>query len=285
MNPNSNKIRFVLFILVSLLCHFAWAQEEVIIPTTVQKGFADLNGISAKLFLTEGAEGVKKPMVILLHGCGGAYQKNGLLSERMLEYTKLMNENGWNALVLDSFKSRHVRQICTEKYSNRTVTQGMRVQDVLDTMIFLSAQNYVDVDRIALIGWSNGASTVLAATNLNNSVIQSFNIKPKVAAIFYPGCNTDRKKGYSPSAPLLLQIGAVDDWTPPLPCRLMVQEASEPKPKMIEYENSYHGFDSLQTVKIRTDVPRGLVHYGGNPSANLESKKHLIAFFQSHLQP
>ena len=276
-------LKILMIFIFPLICNIAWSQVDLIVPSSAQNGLDDSNGLSAKLFLTGGAIAEKKPIVILLHGCGGAYQKNGLLSDRMVEYTKLINENGWNALVLDSFKSRHVRQICTEKYSNRSVTQGMRVQDVLDTLNFLSTQYYADVDRIALIGWSNGASTVLAATNLNNLNIKNFHIRPKVAAIFYPGCNSDQRKGYAASAPLLLQIGALDDWTPPQSCRVMVQEASEPKPRMLEYADSYHGFDSLQPVKIRTDVPRGLVHYGGNVKANLESKKQLIEFFQKQL--
>jgi dienelactone hydrolase len=220
-----------------------------------------------------------------LHGCGGAYNAKGQLSKRMLDYAKLMNDQGWHALVLDSFTARGVTQICTQAYSQRLITPKLRAQDVLDAHQWLSEHIDVDKDHIAYLGWSNGGSTVLAATNLNNGFVASSKLKPAGASVFYPGCVEDLKLGYRPNANMLIQVGDSDDWTPPGPCKDLVTQSASPIPEIIAYPDAYHQFDSDQEVKIRYDVGRGQgVHYGGHPQAYQASTNRLLEFLKSALR-
>lgn len=222
--------------------------------------------------------------VIMLHGCGGAYDAKGKLSPRMIDYARLLNDQGWHALVLDSFSSRGAKQICTQPYSKRQITPKLRAQDVLDAHLWLTHQLEVDKDHIAYLGWSNGGSTVLAATNLNNAFVFASGLKPAGAAVFYPGCVSDLKMGYRPNAQVLIQIGESDDWTHPGPCKNMAAQSVQPRPEIISYAGAYHQFDSEQEIKIRYDVGSGQgVHYGGNLEANQASKKRLIEFFKASL--
>ncbi len=67
---------------------------------------------------------------------------------------------------------------------------------------------------------------MLAATNLNHPEVRNAPVKPTLAAAFYPGCSTELRAGYQAAAPLLLQIGEGDDWTPTEPCRQLAAQAT-----------------------------------------------------------
>ncbi|UCG98885.1 MAG: hypothetical protein JSW31_07625 [Burkholderiales bacterium] len=87
-------------------------------------------------------------------------------------------------------------------------------------------------------------------------------------------------------------LGASDDWTPPAPCEALVARTKQALPQadiaLRVYADSYHGFDSGQAVRLRTDVPNGAggagVHQGGNPQARaaalLEVDQFLARFTQ-----
>ena len=272
------------FLMVTLVA--AQSQEQVQIPSSLP-----FNGEALALrgwfFLAPSTTTDPKPQaaVLLLHGCGGAYDAKGQLSSKMVEYAHLLNEQGWHALVLDSLSTRGEKQICTQPYSKRIITPMLRAQDVLDAHRWLTEQVPVDPHHIAYLGWSNGGSTVLSATNLNNSFVSASPLKPVAASAFYPGCVQDLRMGYRPSTDLLIQIGDSDDWTHPGPCKDMVAQSANPKPEIIAYSGAYHQFDSAQEVKIRYDVGSGKgVHYGGNSAANSASKHRLIEFLNNALK-
>jgi dienelactone hydrolase len=259
----------------------ARSQDWVQIPTTQTFHEAPL---VLNAWMSAGSDALTSlhPTVILAHGCGGTLNAKAQVALRMVEYAKLLNTEGYNTLVLDSFTTRGVKEICTQTYSKRTITPELRALDVLAAHQWLIEQPGVDPKRIAYLGWSNGGSTVLAATNLNNPFVQTSALKPVGAAVFYPGCVEDRRKGYRPSTPVLVQVGESDDWTHPGPCKAMVAESSDPKPEFIAYAGAYHQFDSDLEVKIRYDVGSGKgVHYGGQPEANAASKKRLLEFLKT----
>ena len=83
------------------------------------------------------------PAVVLLHGCGGAYDARGQLSERMRDYAALLNGVGVHTLVVDSLNPRGQKQICTQKFGTRSITQAKRRLDALGALQWLATQPQV----------------------------------------------------------------------------------------------------------------------------------------------
>ena len=63
----------------------------------------------------------------MLHGCGGAYARDGVLNARHRRWGELLTANGYVALLLDSFSSRGVKKLCTEKFDERSLKEADRV--------------------------------------------------------------------------------------------------------------------------------------------------------------
>ncbi len=230
----------------------------------------------------------KAGAVALFHGCGGMYDRQGLVSERMREYASLLNQQGFHVLTVDSLTPRGEREICTQRVGQRKITQANRRLDALASLQWLARRPEVDVQRIGVMGWSNGGSTVLSATNARHQDVLAFGLTPAFAVAYYPGCETDLQRGYTPTAPLLILIGEADDWTPAEACRQLAAAALGARPEIETYPGAYHGFDSSAPVRLRKDVPNGVnpgqgVHVGGNAEAWSRSRERMQKFLQAYL--
>ena len=146
----------------------------------------------------------------------------------MQDYAALFNRAGYSALVVDSLTPRYEVELCTQRSGSRRVTQSNRRLDALGAVAYLAERADVDPRRIGLVGWSNGGSTVLAATNLRHRDVAAALVQPAFAVAFYPGCEADLKRGYEAVAPLLMLVGQADDWTAAAPCRALAREAGGP---------------------------------------------------------
>lgn len=227
------------------------------------------------------------PAVLALHGCGGLYAKGGGLSERFREAAERLQAAGTAVLMPDSFGSRGLRQVCQTRYRERIVSVAQRAQDARAALVWLAAQPQVDVRRIGVLGWSNGATTALDLLEQRRAHPAAGEPPIAGAALFYPGCGPLRERqAVLESVPLLMQLGALDDWTPAQPCvdyahQLQARAGSDVTVHV--YEGSYHGFDGQAPVRLRTDVPNGSsaqgVHQGGNPEARTKSLAALDAFW------
>lgn len=272
-------VTFVLCVLASL----AAAEERVSFPSFDGPGNAPvvLNGY----FFAAPAS--PAPAIAMFHGCGGAYDKSGALTRRMREYAALFNGLGMHVLVVDSLTARYAKELCTQRLGTRRITQANRRLDALGAIAYLVDRADVDASRIGLIGWSNGGSTVLSATNLHHRDVAAAIVKPAFAIAFYPGCEAELKRGYSPSAPLLMLVGQIDDWTPSAPCVALARSVTVMRPEITVYPGAGHGFDSSAPVRLRKDVPNGVnpgqgVHVGGNPAAWRASRDRVVRFLAGH---
>lgn len=223
--------------------------------------------------------------VVLLHGCNGLWDRQGRLGARYRDYARIVHRTGLHVLVVDSFKPRQETELCTQRNGARRVNQSHRRLDTLAAIAWLAARDDVDAERIGLLGWSHGGSTVLAASNLRHRDVQAAAVKPAFAVAFYPGCAAERARRYEPAAPLLLLLGDADDWTPAEPCAALAREAAGAVPSIdVErYAGAHHGFDSELPVRLRSDVPNGVkpgagVHVGGQPAARQASRERLLRF-------
>jgi len=246
-----------------------------------------------------------RPVVMLLHGCGGMLNRKGQPDARTLRYAALLLERGWHVLAVDSFSARGTRQICTRRRDELpAVDQTMRRDDVTAAISWLGRQDRADPSRIALVGWSNGGSTVLEYTHQPQKfrAVEQGSlggaqatgavapgsipvVAPglRLAAAFYPGCASRLRRGYEPALPVLLLLGLSDDWTPAQPCL----ELASQHVTVHGWEQAYHGFDGDAPLRFRTDIRTGIrpegVHHGSNPAAGERARSILLAALERAL--
>ena len=228
-----------------------------------------------------------RPAVVLLHGCGGVFDATGRPGQRLVDYAAMLNAEGWHALVLDSLTPRGEKELCTQRTGTRRITQAQRRLDALGALQWLAEQPEVDSKRLALLGWSNGGSTVLAATNRLHSAVARAAIAPRAAVAFYPGCEAELARRYASTAPTLLLVGESDDWTPAQPCRELAGIAGSGL-TLLAYAGAFHGFDGTAPLRVRRDVPNGVrpgqgVTVGGDAAARAASRREMLEFLRRQL--
>jgi len=204
-----------------------------------------------------------RPAVVALHGCGGLYGRGRDLNERHRAMAQLLGARGCHVLFPDSLTPRGLRELCTLPLANRPLRAADRRFDIQAAIEWLMERPQVDRARIAILGWSHGGGAVLSTL--------SHPTRARAAVAFYPGCSTFARGRYSPSAPLLILIGALDDWTPPAPCVELGKRSAGVTVRVLA--DSYHDFDHPSArVRVRNDVPGGVnpgagVTVGANPRA------------------
>lgn len=264
---------------------YAGAAEQISIPTAgISNSRAPLVG-----FMFTPANSGLHPAVVMLHGCGGAYDREGALGARQRMWGEYLASQGYTALLLDSFSSRDMIEICSIKFGDRTLKEADRVGDAYAALAWLRRQPAVDAKRISLLGWSHGAGVTLEAISHQPKTGGEFN----AAVALYPGCTSRNKRAdrFHPYAPLLLLMGEADDWTPAAPCKALAETVAargEPM-QIVLYPDSYHDFDNpgIKTKRVRKDVPNGAhpgegVTVAPNAQAREDAKRRVIAFLARH---
>jgi dienelactone hydrolase len=235
----------------------------------------------------------KKPAVIMLHGCGGI-GRDRKLNARHAMWKDWLNERGFVVVFPESFTSRGFEEICTQKFSDRTLKQSDRVDDVIATRRWLLARDDIDASKIVLWGFSHGGGTVLATITKRVGDELAPETKFAQTISFYPGCTNYMMSARVPkiSSPLALLIGESDDWTPAAPCKAWVKTLQEHKfPATITtFPDAHHDFDNPNgKLRVRKDVPNGVngaekgVTVGPNPEAR-EAAKRQVAELLKPLQ-
>jgi dienelactone hydrolase len=276
--------------------------ERVRFPAMAAPGEAPV-AIEALLLRPDGAasEG-GRPAVIALHGCGGLFStakgREDELTERHRARAEAMLAAGYVVLFPDSLGPRGIRELCTTKTGERRLTAAGRRGDALGALQWLAAQPGIARDRIALLGWSHGGTTTLAAVGADDALVRSLRDRAgappffRAAVAFYPGCSVAaRNERWRPAAPLRILIGGADDWTPAAPCEALATRGRERgwPLETIVYPGAWHGFDAPSgRVRLRTDVPNGVapgqgVHVGPDPAARADANRRVEAFLRDAL--
>ncbi len=233
-------MRLLVFIL-GLLCPLlpAVAQERVSIP------LPDGQSLTGVLFLPAGPGPF--PAVVALHGCGGLGSASAMVGGRHKDWGQQLVAQGYIVLFPDSFSSRGLGSQCVVR--DRTVRPGKeRVMDAIAAKSWLQQRGDVMPQRVSLLGWSNGGSSVLWATARDKKPRDD---KPdfNAAIAFYPGCRlvaqSAERRDWESRLPLLILIGEADTWTPAEPCRQLVKLTQDGgrDATLVTYPNAVHEFD------------------------------------------
>lgn len=175
------------------------------------------------------------PAIIALHGCNG-------LSFRDFVWAKQLAAKGFIVILPDSFSSRGIGSQCNIKNSKARAAVE-RVTDALATKKYLQTRSDVKANAISLIGWSNGATTILNTVNKNDAK-GSPNFAKAVA--FYPYCKKLADIGdYNAYVPLLILMGAQDKIMSLVACKAIVKQAlkKHQKAQILIYPGAGHAFD------------------------------------------
>jgi dienelactone hydrolase len=211
------------------------------------------------------------PAVIVLHNCAG-------VGAHTYDWAKRIGGWGYVTLVPDSFGSRDEGGVCTRP---NVVTPNMRVADVAGAADYLATLPFVSRDRIGLIGYSHGASTVVRSLQ-HNADLARRGVRGGVA--YYPGCSPQFDRAID--APLLILIGDKDDWTPADRCRAL-QSAGLARPELVEavyYPNAYHSFDANLRNRTVPGAPGKSHPLEYDPAAAADAEMRTKAFFEKLLR-
>lgn len=250
----------------------------------------DATPITAQVF--QPAQQPPRGTVVALHGCGGLNAtvgaRKGELSARHRAYAEMLTAEGYAVVFPDSFAPRGETQICTQRNGSRRITQAERRADALAALAWAAAQPWARPDRLALLGWSNGGSAVLSATDASRRDVRAQAVRPVIAIAFYPGCAAPLRSGYRPATRLAMLLGEKDDWTPPGPC---IELGKAVGAQVNVYAGSHHGFDNpVGEVRWLREVPNGAnpgqgVHVGRNALAAEASGERLRALLREAFGP
>ncbi|MBI5278845.1 MAG: prolyl oligopeptidase family serine peptidase [Burkholderiales bacterium] len=195
--------------------------------TKVAFSNSDGQALTGFLFRDPGAI-TRQAAVVMMHGCSGVWS-NGVvnadpqppksaLSHVHRRWGEQLARDGYTALLVDSFTARGLTNECGNGTAglNEAV---VRPRDALAGRQWLVDNGWVAGSRIALLGWSNGGSAVMAAMDTSNAGAPG--ARPFAEAFaFYPGCglinnfggdaSTPAKTTWLPYAPVTIHHGSLD---------------------------------------------------------------------------
>lgn len=230
------------------------------------------------------------PAVVLLHGCDG-------VTASTLDWARWFRAQGYVALAPDSWGARGLAGTCAGDAPELPPTE--RFDDVVGALRHLHGRARVDRERVGIIGWSHGGVFAMAAINgpsLERARRRGVELPApgfRAAVGVYPGgCFSLVHELVT--RPLLVLLGAADDWTEPGPCVEMVAAMRRrgADATIVLYPGAYHYFDVEGLPKtFRAEVanrnrPGGCcgatVAY--DPAAAADARRRVAEFFGYHLK-
>jgi dienelactone hydrolase len=181
-----------------------------------------------KLALPPRSDGrAKVPAVIVVHASGGVDARN----ER---WSRLLLEAGYATFQLDYFGPRGITAMSR--------VQPTPVFDVAESLKLLATHPRIDSNRIAVIGFSRGATMALESMNFTPADAGGHTLAAHVA--LYPDCMRTYVRAGS-QAPVLVLAAEGDDIHPPLFCQLFAERARDlgRNFRLAVYEGAAHGWD------------------------------------------
>jgi dienelactone hydrolase len=278
-------MRLVAAALLLLIAAPAVAQQTVRVQADGGSAGTRID-IPAQLYRPAG--GKPAPAVAIFHGCGGVGQNNARMAE-------LLRSWGYVALVVDSFSSRGLKDVCGRHWPTQA-DADKRAIDIDATGVWLNSLDFVKPSQHAFMGYSYGGGVGLLRVLSARTDIRV----PsgwRAAVLVYPDCGLGEAIGpvLRPRLPTMMAMGALDDWTPVKQCEALLGRVKVDR-DLIEthvYPGAHHSFDALGLpVRYLEGVgnrskPGGCcgAHYGANEAAWKAFTLDVKAFLANHLPP
>jgi len=212
--------------------------------------------------------------VVLVHGCGGFHSS-------MISWADRLSRSGHVALAVDSFGPRGIDDDCNG------AGIPYQVDDSYAALRYLSPKAFVRPSQVAVMGFSQGGWSVLRA-------LEKSDVPPRAAGkfragiAFYPVCQFSN--GIM-TVPVLVLIGAADNWTPSADCEAMAAGRTElgaPRTpgdrssiELVIFPGAHHGFD---LVDLSLAPGQGVTAYGYRVEYNEDAMRTSIAKVRDFLQ-
>jgi dienelactone hydrolase len=178
------------------------------------------------------------PAVVFVHGAGGIGFNYGMWAGEL-------NKAGFATFVADSFTGRGITNTIADPAQ---LSPYAKMNDAFAALAVLAKHPRIDPDKIAIMGFSNGAVPSLYASMDRFQRAHAPQGAGFAAYIgFYAPCNTamidDEKVSQKP---IRLYHGVADDWVPIGPCRDYVARLKKAGANIdvVEYPGAYHLFDN-----------------------------------------
>ena len=264
--------------------------RDIGVPERVQFASADhKTTLVGYVFRPSGQSRGPMPAVVMMHGRAGAYSSlaNGkydatTLSQRHLFWGRLWASQGYLAILVDGFGPRGYPQ-GFGRFSYRSRPAELdevtkRPLDAYAALAYLRTRPEVMRDRIALQGWSNGASATLAsmAPDAPGTTAHDPAGGFRAALAFYPRCQLKGRfaaSGYNTYAPLRVFVGRADEEISPRACSELLAHAGGDVSLRL-YDGATHDFD---------DPGRPRQSLAANAQARQDAIQRSIGFLASEL--
>ncbi len=231
------------------------------------------------------------PALVLLPTCGGHW------SHHVFDvWAKAALQRGYAVLVVDPLTPRGVTGRGENCNPPSKVDLWRIRKDALDAARHLRKQPFVDPDRVALLGLSQGA---MAALGISASLYETAQGRPAFKAIVanYPVCflgnlrilgRPPRDINFVPedriTVPLLVQMGELDTEGPARDClsRLQPQKDKGAPIETVVYKGATHGWD-MGTNFTKTGANGHSVTYHYDPKVTATSVQRAFDFIDQHV--
>jgi dienelactone hydrolase len=213
------------------------------------------------------------PGVIIMHACDG-------LDSDITAWGNWFAQNGYVALAIDSFGPRHVGRVC----GTRDVPPSTRALDAYGGLAYMRTLSDVDGVHIGIIGFSHGGGSVLWTENAGLASRAGFTSDGFAAAVALYPSECDNNPTSALIDPLLLLIGASDDWTDAKGCERFVSsvDPGATTGTIHVYPNTYHKFDD-PTANRNVKVNRNIYTLQYNAASAADAHDRVLAFFKQYL--
>jgi len=214
----------------------ALAQQNVRVPIGKLQ-------LAAQLYRPANVSGLV-PAVAIFHGCGGPGQNTARMAGLLASW-------GYVALVVDSFSARGLKDVCGRNWPSQADAKA-RAPDIDAALTWLGAQSFVDSKRLAVMGYSYGGGVAMLRALRGTADEATPSPGPstvRAAVLVYPDCALADALGpkLTVRQPTLFAMGALDDWTPPAQCHVVIDRVAKGR-DLVEtrvYEGAHHSFDAL----------------------------------------